>query len=269
MIYVDYRSGSKELIAPLRRAFLDDKMVEETDLKFADLFFEGRGIGGKPVDIGIEFKKLGEMITSCRDGRFAGHQLPGLTGPKKHYDYAWLLVEGAWRADGAGMVAQFQGPRRGWRAVPGRMRASEYEKHLHTFSVCGGIHVLQSDVRDSTIRMLVNLYRWWTDCDLDKHTSHLAVHQPSMLVEVSGFRRAVMQWPGVGLEFSKAVEQHFKGSIVDAANASAAEWAEIETGGKSRRRLGHANAAKVVAFLQPRRPYQRKEEYRERGASHE
>ena len=253
MVFVDCKTGSKDLAPALEKAGLPvyrDDDGHLPDLKFADIFFEGRGIGGKPVDIGIEFKKLGEMITSCRDGRFAGHQLPGLTGKKKHYDYAWLLIEGAWRADGAGMVAQFQGPRRGWKAVPGRMRASEYEKHLTTFSVCGGIHVLQTDIRESTIRTLVNLYRWWTDCDLDKHTSHVAVHQPSMLTEVSGRRAALMQWPGVGLKVSKSAITEFR-SVKRAANASVSEWANVSDG---KRRLGEATAQRIINFLNEEEP---------------
>lgn len=245
MVYVDYRDGSKELVEPLKK-LLGAEHVEKTTLEFGDVYFEGRGIGGKPLDIGIEFKKLSEMITCCRDGRFAGHQLPGMTGPQKHYERAWLLVEGAWRADADGLVAQFQGPRRGWRAVPGRMRASEYEKHLITFQECGAIRVLQTDIRDSTLRVLVNLYRWWTDCDLDKHTSHLATHEPSMLVNVSDFRAAVMRWPGIGLKVSKAAEQRFNGSVQNAANATVTDWSELETDG---RRLGVKVAQRLVSFL--------------------
>lgn len=245
MILVDYRAGSKDLIAPLRKLLGADK-VEETSLPFGDVSFAGRGIEGAPLDIGIEFKKLGEMITCCRDGRFAGHQLPGLTGPRKMYDFAWLCIEGTWRSDPNGFVATYKGPRHGWKAVPGKMRASEYEKHLLTFQVCGAIHVQQTDSRESTVRFLSNLYRWWSDSDLDKHTSHLAVHQPAMLVEVSPFRKAVMQWPGIGPKTSRAVEQRFGGSIWEAARAGVGDWAAIETDG---RKLGFKTAERIVNFL--------------------
>jgi len=246
MIYVDYRAGSKELIKPLAKALNLDPADVETDLKYGDISFTGRGIGGAPLDIGIEYKKLGEMITCCRDGRFAGHQLPGLTGPKKMYDRAWLLVEGAWRADKNGLVATYKGPRIGWKAVPGSMSVSEYEKHLFTFIECGAIRLKETDTQESTVRFLVNLYHWWTDCDLDKHTSHIAVHEPAMFGLVSDFRQAVMRWPHVGLEFSRAVEEEFDGSIRKACKAPIQQWAEIA--GK-KRKLGFKAAESIDRFL--------------------
>lgn len=245
MLFVDSRAGSDDLIKPLAKALSLDPEDVKTTLPFGDVMFEGRGIGGAALTIGIEFKKLGEMITSCRDGRFAGHQLPGML---KTYERSYLLIEGTWRADRNGFVATFQGSKRGWQAVPGKMRAAEYEKHLLTFGECGAITVTQTDIRESTLRYLVNLYRWWTDSDLDKHTSHLAVHQPAMLGEVSDIRRALMQWPGVGREVSKAAEWTF-GSVENAATASAQSWAVLDVNGKQ---FGQEKARKVVEFLRKR-----------------
>lgn len=252
MLRIDYRAGSKDLVKPLQKLLGEENVYMTSspkEMPDGDVAFEGLGIGGDPVRIGVEFKKLGEMITCCRDGRFAGDQLPGLTGPKKIYDYAWLLIEspsGGWRANDAGFVSTYQGPRRGWVPVPGRMRASEFEKHLLTFAVCGGVYVQHTDSRDATCRFLVNLYRWWTDVALDAHTSHLAVHTPSLLGEVSGFREAVMKWPGIGLKVSRDVEEMFNGSIRQACQAQTEEWAEITTNG---RRLGFPTAQRIDRFL--------------------
>ena len=251
MIMVDYRAGSEELAKPLEKMGLPvqrDQNGKLPTLPFGDIAFAGRGIGGALVDVGIEYKKLGEFITCCRDGRFAGQQLPGLTGPKKIFDYAWLLLEspsGGWRADEKGFVCTYKGPRIGWKQVPGHMRASEMEKHLLTFAVCGGIQVQQTETQAGTLRFISNIYHWWTDVDLDKHTSHLAVHTPSMMGDVSPFRKAVMGWPGIGLKTSRAVEQRF-GSIKNAAMLNEAEWAELETDG---RRFGRPAAEKLVKFL--------------------
>ena len=66
MILVDYRRGSHELKAPLLALGLP---VEETTLDYGDLLFEGRGEGGKPVTVAIEYKKFGELMTSMRTGR--------------------------------------------------------------------------------------------------------------------------------------------------------------------------------------------------------
>jgi ERCC4-type nuclease len=249
MLLVDYRAGSKELIKPLAKILGSDK-VEEASLDFGDVAFTGRGAKNVLLDIGIEFKTLADIVQCCRDGRFAGHQLPGM---RKTYDHSWLMIEGTWRHDEtSGLITGYQGSFRGWRAIPGKMRASEFEKHLLTFELCGGVHVRYTNLRADSLRAIVELYRWWTDRTFDSHTSHLAIHQPVTLGVVSDFRKAVMAWPSIGLKVSKAVETYFtnqqtgKGSIVAASLADVDQWAEIETDG---RRFGRASAQKLVKFL--------------------
>lgn len=243
MLLVDYRAGSKELTKPLAKILGADN-VEETSLDFGDVAFTGRGFKNAPLDIGIEFKMLSDIIACCRDGRFSGHQLPGM---RKTYDHSWLMIEGEWRHDPkSGLVTQNRGFRGGWQPVPGKMRASEFEKHIYTFEMCGGVHVRYTNTREDSVRAISDLYRWWTDRALDSHTSHLAVHTPVTLGDVSDFRKAVMAWPGVGLKASKSIEKLFKGSIEKAATAGAVAYALMETDG---RRFGELNAAKLVKFL--------------------
>ena len=94
MILVDTRAGSNELIEPLLKAGLP---VEEATLEFGDLAFLGRGEGGKKLTIGIEHKKMGDLVQSMTGGRLAGHQLPGMLGM---YDRCWLIAEGDWLTHG-------------------------------------------------------------------------------------------------------------------------------------------------------------------------
>lgn len=242
MIYVDGRAGSRDFLVPLAK-LLGKENIEKTTLDYGDFAFSGRGANDVPVDIAVEHKTLADIAACCRDGRFAGHQLPGL---RKSYSHSWLMVEGTWRHDEKGFITTYQGPRRGWSPLPGKMRASEFEKHLLTFELCGGVHVRYTNTRADSVRALVDLYRWWTDRAMDAHTSHLAVHQPVTLGTVSGFRQAVMQWPGVGLKVSKAVEEVFGGSITIASAAGIDRWAAIDVGGK---RLGETTARKIVTFL--------------------
>lgn len=246
MILVDDRVGSKDLVKPLKAAGLP---AEKMRLDYADVAFNGRGPENSTLGIGIELKTLGDMVGSIRSGRFAGHQLPGL---RDAYDRVWLMVEGLWRTDEQGLVCSYQGPRRGWRPIPGRITGNEFEKHLYSFELCGGVHVRHTIDRAGTVRALATLYRWWTDKPFESHSSHLAVHDAPTLVAVSDFRAAVMKWPGIGMKASIAVEAHFKSSIRRAANASVDEWASIQTIGKDAklRRLGHNVAADVVSFLQ-------------------
>ena len=126
------------------------------------------------------------------------------------------------------------------------MRASEFEKHILTFELCGGVHIRYTNTRADSVRAIGDLYRWWTDRAMDSHTSHLAIHTPVAGGAVSDFRKAVMAWPGIGLKTSKAVEQRFAGSITDAAHAHHLEWSEIQTDG---RRFGRPAAERLVNFL--------------------
>lgn len=245
MIWIDSRIGSKDLLKPLLDAGVPAEM---TTLAFGDIAFTGKGIGGASIDIGIELKTIGDLVGSIRSGRLAGHQLPGLT---ETYDYRWLLVEGTWRHDDNGMIVTYQGKSRGWRPLPGKMSASELEKHVFTFECCGGLHTRYTNSRRDTIRFLSCLYRWWTDTPLDQHTSHLVAHNPPTIVPLSKFRQAVIKWPNIGLRISKTVESAFKGSIRKAAAAPVTTWAELatKTDKGQLRRLGMKAAREIDEFL--------------------
>lgn len=240
MLVIDDRAGSSDLYAPLKQMGLP---VVLSRTEFGDVSFEGKGLAAHTLDIGIEHKKLGELIQSIRDGRFAGHQLPGMV---KMYDRSWLLVEGQWKQDEQGQLVV----KRGMFWTRGGMTASEYQKHLLTFQLCGGIYVHSTDTRLATLHWLSTLYRWWTDRSLDAHTSHLAVHTPAGFLPISEFRGAVSRFPGIGLRASLAVEEYFDGSLERAVLASVDEWAGIKVidqKGKGRR-LGLKVAQNVKAF---------------------
>lgn len=245
MVLVDDREGSKKLIEPLKRIGLP---VESTRLEYGDIGFVGRGANGASLSIGVEYKQVGELITSIRDGRFAGGQLPGM---RNQYDHAWLLVEGQWRSNESGQMTTYQGRYRGWQAFHGKMSAVEFEKHLLTFELCGGVSVRFTNSQQDTVRFLLALYRWWTSKDLDEHSSHIAVHTPHTMVPLSDFRQAVYRFPGIGIKTSWAVEQHFNGCLRDAVNASVEEWADISTEDKNghSKRIGKKVASDIVEFL--------------------
>ncbi len=246
MVLVDRRVGSADLLGPLKDAGLP---AELDTLEFADIAFTGKGPKGAPIDIGIELKKIGDLVSSLRSGRLAGHQLPGL---RAAYEYSWLLVEGQWRHDEMGKLVTFQGKGRGWKPIPGKMSASELEKQVLTLELCGGLHVRYSPTRRDTIRFLSSLYRWFCDKSMDSHTSHLVVHTAPTLVAISAFRAAVMKFPGIGMRTSLAVEQHFKGSLRRAVCAGAEEWSNITslTDAGKPRRLGNKDAQKIVSFCE-------------------
>ncbi len=250
MILVDNQGPDGAfLLGPLQAAGLP---AVESRLNSADIAFPGRGQKGTSVMVGIEFKRLDQgstdLIQSLRSGRLAGLQLPKMLGPEGEYDYAWLLVEGAWSHDDKGQLAA--GKRH--KPLRGKMSASELEKQVLTLELCGGLHVRYAPSRRDSVRFIGALYHWWTDRAQDQHTSHLALHSTPALSLVSEFRQAVCKWPGIGLRTSAAVEKAFSGSLRRAANAGVAQWAGIQIpgdGGKTRK-LGEKTAARVVTFLE-------------------
>lgn len=226
MLLVDNRIGSAELLAPLKALGLP---VELTRLDFGDFALTGRGLKGRTLQIGIERKRLGDLVQSLRSGRLAGHQLPGLTGPDAIYDRSWLVVEGTWRPGSRGLVEVPGSGRwsKRWQVLPGSMNAAELNKALLTLELLGGLHVRTTADEAETARFLAVLYRWWTDKDLDQHTTHLQIRTiPSGPIALSRFREVLCRFPGLGRVASGAVEKHF-GNLRRACNAGVQEWAGI------------------------------------------
>lgn len=248
MLLVDSRIGSKDLADPLRDMGLD---VETTTLDYADCCFEGRGNDDAPIFIGIELKKLPDLVSSLRTGRLSGHQLPGLVAS---FDFAYLLVEGTWKPDAKGLITT---PRRhgSWSVLPG-MPVSEMEKRLTTLDLLGGLRVRHSSSRAVTLHFIANLYRWFNDKAMDRHNTHMVPHTAHGFLPLSDFRQTVMKLPHVGLKASKAVEDYFSGSLRDAVTASVADWAEIITFDKAGkpRRLGAKAAADIIRFVNGEKP---------------
>jgi ERCC4-type nuclease len=246
MIFVDYREGSEHLVEPLEARGLP---VDKVDLPFGDVMFEGRGVGNEPVNVGIELKKLNDLVASLRSGRLVDHQIPGMIGPQGLYAHAWLVVEGQYRMNKVGqLVGQTGGS---WKPIPGRMTVTELEKAVMTIEMCMGVHVRFTNRQDDTVQFIQNLYRWWTDKALDEHTSHLTMHQPTGIIPLSDFRATLMvRCPGMGRATSMAAEVKFGGNLRKAALASAEEWAAVSTmdkGGKVKR-LGLKKGMEIEAF---------------------
>jgi ERCC4-type nuclease len=243
LLLVDYREGSHDLVLPLQRMGLE---VEETTLEFGDVSFIGRGNKGKAVSVGIEFKKLGEYVASLRSNRLCGHQLIGM---RDAYDYSWLLIEGELLYDAKGGLQRRAGKRK-LKPLPGSMGISEYLKRTIVGHLCGGLNPWFSQNRADSLQFIQALYRTWTDVDLDKHRSHLAIYQAPTLIPVSKTREAFNAWDHIGYAVSKAVEDKF-GSVRAAANASAEEWAALTTTDKNgnKRKLGMKDALKITTFL--------------------
>lgn len=245
MLLVDYREGSKDLKEPLRAMGLPVTAPEiKDDLDSGDLAWIGRGEKGEKIWIGIEFKKLGELMQSLRSNRVNEQALR----MQHEFRFRYLMIEGELIMDKKGHMMR----RSAWNSVqemPG-LSAGELFKRIYVLHIKFGLVPIFVPDRRMALKQIEFLYRVWTDQDQDQHKSHLGIYEPPLIVEPSGFVRTVKTFPECGLKIAAAAEKVFR-TIRRAVNANADEWAAIETvdeRGRARR-LGSSNAAKIIDHL--------------------
>src|SRR5260370_42363568 len=90
MMLIDEREPIEEMQILLRP---HGKDVYSQHLDFGDYAFDGYGPRGV-VLVGVERKRIDDIVNSIHSGRFAGHQLPGLI---ETFDYSYLVIEGMFR----------------------------------------------------------------------------------------------------------------------------------------------------------------------------
>jgi ERCC4-type nuclease len=235
VIFVDDRAGSEQYAALLSKCGVP---TELTRLDFGDLFFVGRGEQGAPVDVGIEVKKLSDLIASIRSERLQGHQLPGMRaaqeGSKPLYDFAYLLIEGEMNYDAQGVLLRRAG-RVGNRFQPigGNMTVGELFKRLNSMHLMAGLNWAWFQHERECVKYVESLYRTWTDKDLDQHKSHLGLYQPAPMLrkDPSMVERMAAQLPGVGWGKAQAIAKRFK-TPYEMIQAPEAAWMKIPGIGK-------------------------------------
>ena len=226
MIVVDGRIGSHDLIGHLRYW----QVACQVDrLEFGDVAFVGNGPQG-PMAIGVEVKKVPDALQCMRDGRFAGHQLPGLM---RTYDRSWLVLEGMFTVDfGTGiLLVGRQRRREAFANNAGRFMYRELDNWLTTMEVCGGVKLRRTADRVETARFICDLYGWWSK-PWDDHKAHQAIHTETTPYAQFGGRVPVsrmvaMQLPGVGHDKSLAVIKALP-TVAAMAAATVEQWEGIE-----------------------------------------
>lgn len=230
MLLIDSRIGSNDLLQIVRPWGIDAELVT---LDYGDVAFCGNGPDGRPVQVGIELKRLSDLLQCITDGRLSGHQLPGLL---RQYQQVWLIVEGEWRAGPDGvLVTRHHGHWEPVRLGSRRYMHRDVMKFLITLEMKAGVHVQQTPDRATTARNVAALHSWWCIDEWDEHRAHLALdtaRDTAMLVRPSLVRRVAAELPGIGYQKSGAVSAKFK-TVRDLANAPESDWREIDGVGKT------------------------------------
>lgn len=240
---IDKRIGSNDLYAILQQHGVP---CELTHLDYGDASFLGRGPGDEPIPIGIERKRLNDLVSSLLHARLNGHQMPGLL---QAYKLSWIVVEGTYRADDDGALVV---PRRGgWgRLGQGRdgVSVDALERWLLTIALRGGARVMHTRDDEHTARWLGALYGWWTQKTWDEHSGHLALdaavpdHDRMMLVRPNLVQRWAAALPGIGYEKSMHVRKMFPHGLAMAC-APMQQWVTVPG-------IGKGIAANVVKLIQ-------------------
>lgn len=229
MILIDDRVGAVDLAGHLQHWNVP---CEVARLEYGDAAFEGNGPTG-PCLCGVEIKRLNDALACMLDGRFAGHQLPGLVGA---YDRVFLVVEGNWQPEfssGLLVVPRKNGRPEAVALGSRRFMYRDLDHWLTSMENMAGVRIRRSRDRIETARIVSDLWSWFAK-PWDKHTSHLAMHDDvsGPLVKASLARRMAASLPGIGFVRSAAVAQELP-TVEAICAASVARWAEIDGIGKT------------------------------------
>ncbi len=243
-ITIDPRTGSDRLADAIHRHH-PHTPVTISRLAYADAAWLGLGPDHRPVPIGVEYKTVGDALNCMCDGRFAGHQLPGLVAS---YEVIVLLLEGCTRPASDGILQLQHATKHYWYAPKVGIRRFMYrdlDHWLATLTFKAGVRVIRTSCLEESAAAVSNLYTWWTAKDYADHRSHLAL-QDSLservnIVRPRLLRRIAAELPGVGWTRSAAVDRRF-GSVMEMALADESDWAKLEG-------IGKTTAQKVCAAI--------------------
>jgi hypothetical protein len=246
MLYIDPRSGSGDLLGYFKN--LGVKAVHQR-MEFGDVSFVGQGPDG-PHAVGIEVKTIGDLVSCMVNGRYAGHQLIGLS---QTYDEWWLVIEGMWRPNWeSGLLECYNPPRRAsktrgksghkgyWYALSSggrRWMWKEVQGFINTMMNQGGTKFWQTRDRTETARFCASQYHWWakeyhshqslkTFVDYKARVGTGEVGGKVMLMVPTFERRIYKELPLIGWEKSVDVDTAFP-NVLTAVNASEKDWQRI------------------------------------------
>jgi ERCC4-type nuclease len=221
-IYVDDRVGSVEVAE-----YLSDPVVMR--LKSGDFCWEGQGPEG-PVMVGVERKRLRDFINSVESGRLTNQ----LLDMQCHYHFLYLVVEGGWYYNKAGMVVHH---RKLLKQGTRTFNRKYLDRAINSIAVCAGVFVVRCSSLEDTAGWLESVVEWWQK-DWDKHTAYRVIGSGSyggntvLLKRPSYTLRMIAQLPGIGWLKAVAIEKEFK-TMRELVRASSKDIQKVDGIGKT------------------------------------
>ena len=230
MILVDDRVGSRELLA-----LFPPGSATPCRMEFGDFAFVGNGFDGDWL-IGVERKTVPDMVASM-NGRFPGHQLPGLLAA---YQRVYLVVEGRFTARRDGVLVSA-----GLRGYGKPVMYREFVNRLVTYEELAGVRVVITGDEADTVNRICALEHWWRK-EWGGHRGHKVTYEFTgsdrvELIRAGLVRRWAQCLPGIGYDKALAAEKAFR-SPRELATASVAEWMKVDG-------IGSIGAEKIVKAI--------------------
>jgi len=186
----------------------------------------------RDVMVGIERKRIRDLISSMESGRLVAHQLPGMG---EEYDRSYLVIEGLWQTNKKGELEIWQG--KGFR--PLRYGKRVYgSKEVHSFLISVrelfGVPTLFTPNLLNTASWIDHIHRWYNK---KKHrTAETMMVNP--VPAAPGFKRPktlarmLVGMDGIGGRKALDIAHHF-GSMMELMAASVTDIMEVEGVGQT------------------------------------
>lgn len=172
-IVIDDRE-SNQLVTELSRF---DIPIHVIRLEHGDACWSGSGPSG-PILVGIEHKRLTDLIACLKDRRLVGSQLVGMW---RSYDRVEIVVEGIYRPSNTGMIEIMQTNgmgSHGWQPLYFKREGITYAQvdgFLQSLSECGDVRIWRTGSVIETAHLYASRYHWWQK-PYHTHDSHRQIY---------------------------------------------------------------------------------------------
>jgi len=226
-----YRTTGTDMLS-LLRSHRATPLANHKHLVAGDFCFVGEGPKG-PCLIGIERKRLHDILNCLRTHRFVGEQLPKLID---HYEYVYLVIEGRYQSNwSTGLLEERRGKL--WSPVKAGQESYflslELDSFLNSLSL-SPVRIKRTADEKETVDWIVSLHHTFSK-PWQEHGKKLAgIHTPAeyaIVGKASTVRRVAYTLTKVGWERSGAVEQHFK-NVHEMCDAEVKDWMKVDGFGK-------------------------------------